>query len=225
VIGLGEQQDQERVRASYDAVAEQYTARVHDELRNKPIDRGLLRAFADQLESEHGAGAEVCDMGCGPGHVGAFLAGCGLTVEGIDLSPSMVEHARALHPEMKFAVGSMTSLDVPDDRYHGIVAFYSIIHLSSDAEVLAALSEFHRVLRARGLFLVAVHLGEHGDATEHADEMLGVRVDMDFRFFDADQLASIVAAAGFVIDARVIRSPYAEVEVQTTRTYLLARRV
>src|SRR5579863_3381696 len=126
-------QDQERVRASYDAVAERYAARVHDELRDKPIDRGLLSAFADQLESEHGPGAEVCDMGCGPGHVGAFLAARGLVVQGIDLSPSMVEHARALHPEMRFAVGSMTALEVPNGRYAGIVAFYSIIHLSSDA--------------------------------------------------------------------------------------------
>jgi SAM-dependent methyltransferase len=218
-------QDQERVRASYDAVAEHYTARVHDELRHKPIDRGLLQAFADQLASEHAPGAEVCDMGCGPGHVGAFLAQRGLVVEGIDLSASMVDHARALHPEMTFAVGSMTSLDVTDGRYHGIVAFYSIIHLRSDAEVRAALSEFHRVLRADGLLLLAVHLGEHGDETEHADEMLGVDVDLDFRYFDADRLAATVTAAGFVIEARLVRSPYAGVEVQTTRAYLLARRV
>jgi ubiquinone/menaquinone biosynthesis C-methylase UbiE len=218
-------QDQERVRASYDAVAENYTDRVHDELRNKPLDRGLLQAFAEQLESEHGPGAEVCDIGCGPGHVGAFLAARGLTVGGIDLSPAMVERARTLHPEMTFEVGSMTALDVPDSRFHGIVAFYSIIHLSSDAEVRMALGEFHRVLRPGGLLLVAVHLGEHGDQTESADEMLGVKVDMDFRFFDAEQLAATIAGAGFRIEARLIRAPYPDVEVQTTRAYLLGRRV
>src|SRR5580704_6571861 len=136
-------QDQQRVRASYDAVAENYTNRVHDELRHKPLDRRLLQAFADQLQDKYGPGAEVCDIGCGPGHVGAFLAAGGLTAGGIDLSPSMIEHARTLHPEMTFAVGSMTSLDVPDARYHGIVAFYSIIHLSSDAQVRTALGEFH----------------------------------------------------------------------------------
>ena len=31
-----------------------------------------------------------------------------------------------------------------------------------------------------GLLLVAVHLGDHGDATVHADDMLGVSVDMEF---------------------------------------------
>jgi ubiquinone/menaquinone biosynthesis C-methylase UbiE len=217
-------QDQERVRASYDAVAATYTERVHDELRNKPLDRGLLNAFADQLVSEHGTGAFVCDMGCGPGHVGALLAARGLTVTGIDLSPSMIERARALHPAMTFEVGSMTALDAPDGRYQGIVAFYSIIHLSSDAEVRAALDEFHRVLGADGLLLVAVHLGAHGDEIEHADEMLGVNVDIDFRFFDADALAAAVTSAGFTIEARLVRLPYEGVEVQTTRAYLLARR-
>jgi hypothetical protein len=42
-------QDQERVRASYDAVVDAYVERVHDELDSKPLDRGLLTAFAEQL--------------------------------------------------------------------------------------------------------------------------------------------------------------------------------
>jgi SAM-dependent methyltransferase len=218
-------QDQERVRASYDAVAAMYTERVHDELRNKPLDRGLLIAFADQVVSDHGPGALVCDMGCGPGHVGAFLAARGLSVTGIDLSPSMIERARTLHPEMTFEVGSMTALDVPDRRYQGIVAFYSIIHLSSDAEVRAALGEFHRVLSADGLLLVAVHLGEHGDEIEHSEEMLGVHVDVDFRFFDIEALAATIEDSGFRLAARLIRAPYPDAEVQTTRGYLLARRL
>ena len=215
---------QARVRLSYDAVADTYVERVHDELRDKPLDRALLTAFAEEIQSHHGAGSAVCDAGCGPGHVGAFLAGLGLTVTGIDLSPAMVDRARELHPEMTFEVGSMTALDAPDGRWQGLIAFYSIIHLTSDDEVHAALGEFHRTLVPGGLLMIAVHLGEHGDATVHADEMLGVGVDMEFRFFDAEHLAETVAEAGFVIEARVVRAPYPDVEVQTTREYLLCRR-
>jgi SAM-dependent methyltransferase len=218
-------QDQEHVRAGYDAVAAAYTERVHDELRNKPLDRGLLTAFAEQIVAEFGAGAAVCDMGCGPGHVGAFLAGLGLDVAGIDLSPSMIERARALHPDMTFEVGTMTRLATPDGCFRGIAAFYSIIHLVSDAEVMAALGEFHRVLAMSGLLLVAVHLGDGGDSTVHADDMLGVPVDMDFRFFAIDHLVSLVEAAGFRVEARTVRAAYPDAEVQTTRGYLLARRV
>jgi SAM-dependent methyltransferase len=215
---------QARVRASYDAATDAYTERVHDELRSKPLDRALLTAFAEQLQGAFGAGASVCDAGCGPGHVGAFLAGCGLAVTGIDLSPAMVEQARKLHPELAFEVGTMTALAAPDGHWHGLIAFYSIIHLTSDEEIRAALREFHRTLADGGLILVAVHLGESGDTTVHADEMLGVGVDMEFRFFDLERLAAEVAAAGFKLEARLVRAPYPDVEVQTNRAYLLARR-
>jgi len=217
-------QDQEHVRSSYDAVADAYVERVHDELPNKPLDRALLAVFAEQLQAESGAHALACDMGCGPGHVGAYLAERGLTVTGIDISAAMVDRARALHPEMTFEVGTMTALDVPGGRFKGIVAFYSIIHLTTDAEVRTALGEFFRTLDANGLLLLAVHLGEHGDATVHADDMLGVSVDMDFRFFDVARLEDEINASGFVVEARLVRAPYRDVEVQTTRGYLLARR-
>lgn len=216
---------EDRVRTSYDAVADRYVERVHGELVHKPLDRALLTAFAEQVQGDHGAGASVCDAGCGPGHVGAFLAGLGPTVTGIDLSPAMVDRARALHPEMTFVVGTMTALDSPDGTWHGIIAFYSIIHLTGDDAVRAALGEFHRTLAAGGLLLVAVHLGERGDATVHADEMMGVDVDLEFRFFDVDQIAAELARAGFGIEARLIRAPYPDVEVQTTRGYLVARRL
>jgi SAM-dependent methyltransferase len=217
-------QDEAKVRAGYDAVVDAYTDRVHDELRGKSLDRGLLTAFAEQVAGHFGTGSEVCDMGCGPGHIGAFLAATGLTVTGIDLSPSMIERARSLHPDMTFEVGNMTRLAVRDGRFCGIAAFYSIIHLVSDAEVRAALGEFHRVLAGHGLLLVAVHLADGADSLVHADDMLGIPVDVDFRFFELDRLAAEVEAAGFVIEARLVRVPYPDVEVQTTRGYLLARR-
>ncbi|MFZ0181363.1 MAG: class I SAM-dependent methyltransferase [Candidatus Dormiibacterota bacterium] len=213
------------MRVSYDAVTDAYIERVHDELRHKPLDRALLTAFAEQVQGAFGAGASVCDAGCGPGHVAAFLAGLGLGVTGIDLSPVMVERARALHPDLSFEIGTMTRLDARDGRWQGLIAFYSIIHLTSDAEVRAALREFRRTVVTGGLLLIAVHLGQDGDATVHAEEMLGVAVDMDFRFFDLEQLVAQVTAAGFIVEARLVRSPYPDVEVQTTRAYLLARHV
>jgi SAM-dependent methyltransferase len=223
--GGGNPDHQARVRASYDSVTDAYVERVHDELRHKPLDRALLAAFAEQVQSAFGADASVCDAGCGPGHVGAFLADRGLAVTGVDISPVMVERARALHPALSFEVGTMTRLNAGDGRWHALIAFYSIIHLTSDAEVGAALREFHRTLVDDGLLLVAVHLGDGGDATVHAEEMLGVAIDMEFRYFDLDRLVADIVEAGFSVEARLVRSPYPDVEVQTTRAYILARRV
>src|SRR3984957_424053 len=167
--GEGTSDHQSRVRQSYDAVTDAYVDRVHDELRHKPLDRALLTAFADQVQHDFGPGASVCDAGCGPGHVGAFLGGLGLAVTGIDLSPAMVERARTLHPDLTFEVGTMTALEAGDGRWQGLIAFYPIIHLTSDTESRAARREFRRTLVDTGIVLIAVHLGQEGDATVHAD--------------------------------------------------------
>ena len=57
------------LRESYDRVAGAYAARVGGELAGKPADRRLLDALAADAEGLIG------DLGCGPGHVAAYLAG------------------------------------------------------------------------------------------------------------------------------------------------------
>ena len=61
------------VRRSYDSVAEVYAAGFRDELAAKPLDRALLACLAEQAEH----GAPIADLGCGPGHVAAWLTGRG----------------------------------------------------------------------------------------------------------------------------------------------------
>ena len=57
----------------------------------------------------------------------------------------MMEQARRLNPGIEFRQGNMLSLDVEDGAWGGIVAFYSIIHLSR-SEITAALTEMKRAL-------------------------------------------------------------------------------
>ena len=80
----------ESLRRSYDEVAEEYSTRIGDELAHKPLDRALLRALVEQTPS----GSPVADLGCGPGHVAAWLARNGATAVGIDISPGMVAVGR-----------------------------------------------------------------------------------------------------------------------------------
>jgi SAM-dependent methyltransferase len=209
-------------RASYDAVAAAYADQFSDELRRKPLDRALLAAFAEQVSA--GAGdtrtARVWDIGCGPGHVTAFLAGLGLDAAGIDLSDRMVAQARARHPDLEFSAGSMIALPAPDGSWDGLISFYSLIHLVADADVRTALAEFRRVLADGGLLLLAVHAGEE---VRHSQEWFGAAVDVSFRFFDPGWLTAELERAGFAIEALTRRQPYPGAEVATERAYLLAR--
>jgi SAM-dependent methyltransferase len=159
-------------------------------------------------------------MGCGPGHVARYLHERGVQVCGIDLSPAMVERARGLTPGVEFRQGNMMALDAPDSAWAGIVAFYSIIHIPR-RDMARALGELRRVLRPGGMLLLAFHIG---DDTIHLDEWWGQRVCVDFFFFRSDEVAGYLRAAGFEIEKIIEREPYPEVEHQSRRSYIFARR-
>jgi SAM-dependent methyltransferase len=204
------------IRRSYDAVATEYTRRIAGELDGKPLDRALLDAFAEQVRPL----GRACDLGCGPGHVGGYLAGRGLDVIGIDLSPALIEEARRLFPSLRFEVGDMLALPLANGSLGGVAAFYSLIHLSPEDRP-RAIDEIRRVLVPRGLLLLAFHVGSE---TVHLDDWWGNAVSLDFHLLDPVEARRELEAAGFTVEATMTRAPYDGVEYASQRAYILARR-
>ena len=99
-------------RSRYDAMSAEYAEFIRTVMDEQHLDRAMVLAFA-ALVRESGNGT-VVDVGCGPGHITDLLAGSGVIPRGIDLSPAMVELARARRPDLRFDVGSMASLDLTD---------------------------------------------------------------------------------------------------------------
>jgi SAM-dependent methyltransferase len=147
------------IRTSYDTVAADYAERARGVLAGKPLDRALLSAFAESVRAA-GAGP-VADLGSGTGLVTAHLHTLGVDAFGIDLSPGMVAQARRAYPGLRFEVGSMTALDLPDGAVGGIVAMFSVIHLPPECRP-DVFAEFHRVLAPGGEVLIAFQAGDHG---------------------------------------------------------------
>ena len=203
-------------QTSYDLVADEYVQRIFGELQHKPLDRQLLDRFAARVRDF----GPVCDMGCGPGHMARYLQDHGVAVCGVDLSPAMVERARRLTPGVEFRQGDMMTLDISDGAWAGIVAFYSIIHLPR-SDMAQALGELSRVLRPGGILLLAFHIG---DGSIHLDEWWGQKVCVDFFFFRSDEMATDLREAGFDIEKIIEREPYPNVEHQSRRAYIFARR-
>ena len=203
-------------QASYDRVADEYVRRIAGELEHKPFDRQVLDRFADRVPDD----GEACEVGCGPGHVAAYLHSRGVRICGVDLSVAMVERARRLNPAIDFRQGNMMALDAADETWAGIVAYYSIIHIPC-ADVVRALRELRRVLRPGGLLLLSFHIG---DDTIHLDEWWGETVSVDFFFYQSAEMAGYLTAAGFEVEEINEREPYPDVEHQSRRSYIFARR-
>jgi ubiquinone/menaquinone biosynthesis C-methylase UbiE len=205
------------VRESYDRVAEEYARRLFNELQQKPLDRELLNRFAAEVIGR----GEVCDMGCGPGHVARHLRDSGTTVFGLDFSPRMLEQARQLNPDISFLEANMMALDLQDGRLAGIAAFYAIVNIPKES-LTVVFREMERVLQPGGLLLLAFHTG---DEVLHEDELWGLPISLDFFFFQPSVIQQYIEAAGLAVEEIIERGPYPpEVEYQSRRAYIFARK-
>jgi SAM-dependent methyltransferase len=205
-------------RSSYDAIADAYSERHPDGLGGRPLERALVTAFAE-LVRETGP-APVADLGSGPGYVTARLHALGLPVFGVDVSPGMVELARRAHPELRFHVGSLTDLDLPDGTLGGITALYSVIHVP-DEHLTSTFAEFHRVLVPGGHVLLAF---QHGEVDErlHLTERFDRAISLDYHLRTPETMAAHLTKADLRVEARMLREPY-EGETRA-RAFLLARK-
>jgi SAM-dependent methyltransferase len=206
----------EQIKSGYDRAAAGYARKWFHELDHKPLDRLLLNHFHALTENL----GKVCDMGCGPGEVAHYLKERGADVMGIDLSEAMIREAKGLNPDIDFRVDDMFGLKLEDGSLAGIAAFYAIVNYGlGDIPLFAR--EFHRVLRKEGILFLAFHIG---DEKVHVVDFFGHQVNLDFHYYDQDKIIDILERTGFDMVDVVIRYPYADVEPQTKRAYVFARK-
>ncbi len=108
------------------------------------------QAFFSLLPSP---GVLTLDIGCGEGRVARDLKAKGHTVIALDVSPTMVELARAADPAMTVLLADAAQLPFEDESADLAVAFMSLHDVD---DMPGAVKEIGRVLRPRGALCMAV---------------------------------------------------------------------
>jgi len=191
-------------RTSYDVVAGDYAVLIGTDIRpgrEADLDLGMIAEFARRVGAD--GGGLVLDAGCGPGRMTAHLHGLGVDVFGVDLSPAMIAVARKAHPALRFEVGTITALDLPDGALRGLLAWYSIIHIPPEIRAVV-FAEFSRVLAPGGHLLLAFHVG---DEPRQMTMAYGHPVSMVSYRLDPDQIGAVAEQAGLSVSARLVREP------------------
>jgi ubiquinone/menaquinone biosynthesis C-methylase UbiE len=122
-------------------------------LMSRRVIRRMYRRFATDIAAVAPPGAQLLDVGTGPGILLVELAALrpDLRLTGVDLSPDMVSAAqRNLAPlgdRATAQVGDVTRLPYPDDSFDLIVSSLSLHHWDDPG---AAVPELARVLRPGG---------------------------------------------------------------------------
>jgi len=205
-------------RTAYDTVAVSYAELVAGALAESPLDRALLGVLAEQVLAA--GGGPVGDLGCGPGRITAHLDALGLDAFGVDLSPGMVAVARRAHPHLRFAVGSLAALDLPDGGLAGAVVWYSLIHTPPERQP-AVLGELGRVTRPGAPLLMAFQAG--ADEQVHHRQGYGHEISLHMWRLDPERVAQQLTDCGFAVATRVLREPEGPLE-RSRQAYLLAAR-
>ena len=118
---------------------------------------------------------QVLDVACGPGLVACAFAPHARQVTGIDITPAMIEQARALQGEKKlenltWQVGDVLPLPFFGASFSVVLTRYSLHHFLHPEAVLA---EMVRVCRTGGRVMVAdvVLPPEKADAYNHMERL------------------------------------------------------
>jgi len=123
-------------------------------------DRIMIESSANTVSGR------ILDIGSGTGRWSGHLAELGHTIAGFEPVEQLVEIARRAHPDVQFRLASIDDLVGSEERWSGILAWYSLIHLGPD-KLPDVLTTLRRVLEDGGTALISFFSGPRLEAFSH----------------------------------------------------------
>ena len=191
----------DEVRDAYDARARDVVELLGTEVSATDPDRAVIEPWADTVKGR------ILDVGSGTGRWAGHLASLGHEVEGLEPVERFVDIARKAYPTVGFRLGAIEDLTDSDERWAGILAWYSLIHLGPD-DLPHALATLRSLLKDDGTMLMSFLSGPSTESFEHP-------VATAFRW-PLPEMADALDQAGFVVMAEQWdgRTPHAHMLVR-----------
>lgn len=147
--------------------------------------------------------ARWLEVACGAGMIARELAGRVGSIHGVDLTPAMVERARAEADvagltNVEFSLGDATALELEAASFDGAITRFSFHHIPAPQR---ALEEMAQVVRPGGWVVVADHAANRGrDAYAWAEEIERLRDPSHWSCLTPEQLRAMGKKAGLELD-------------------------
>lgn len=152
----------------------------------RDTDRRVIEPWAESISGR------LLDLGAGTGRWSGHLSSLGHDVVGLEPAAEFVEIARRAHPTVEFRQAAIADLEGSAERWPGILAWYSLIHLGPEA-LPKALSTLRGVLEDGGGLLVSFFSGPRLETIAHP-------VTTAYRWPMAEMTRALAGAGFEVID-------------------------
>jgi SAM-dependent methyltransferase len=101
-------------------------------------------------------GQRILDLCCGTGRAAGAAAALGARADGIDVSPAMIDAARAAFPTATFEVGDAEAVPREDGAYDAVIWSFGLMHVGSPDAVFG---EIARILKPGGRVALSHWIG------------------------------------------------------------------
>jgi SAM-dependent methyltransferase len=180
---------------------------------------GYRSTFRARILAEVPEGADVLEIGCGPGTDATALAE-GRRYVGIDLSEIQLAHARVIAPTGRFLHGDVLDTPFPPASFDAVVSFYAFNHIPQD-RMEPLFGRIRSWLRPGGGLFGSFGTSDNPGEVEPA--WLG-KVDMYFSSLPIDRTEALLEEVGFSIEFADTVTEIEEGEGPATFHWVIARK-
>ncbi|WPF67156.1 MULTISPECIES: class I SAM-dependent methyltransferase [unclassified Corynebacterium] len=126
--------------------------------------------------------ARILDAGCGTGRIGGWLSRRGHRVDGIDLDPVLIEHARQDYPEATWEVGDLGIDPLPQGRYDAVVCAGNVMGFIEADRRAAAVKNIARSLAPGGRAAVGFGAGRGWEFPDFLDTCRSAGLEVEHQY-------------------------------------------